>query len=310
MHARTLMPAALLALFALAFTGVGLGPAPGPGPAPTAQQSPEPTNTMCPVMTDEEVDPEIFTEYQGHKVYFCCKRCLRKFERNPQEYVVNLASFSPQQEHTHETDEPAHDDGAAADAETGDGAHAEDDGHEHDTLDEHTHADGESHDTQPASSEAEHEHEHDHGSELPAFLQWLGRFHPASVNFPIGLLVAAALAELLFIGTRRAMFATAARFCIWIGALGALGAAALGWLFGGLHLIDSDWIMTTHRWLGTSTAIVALIGLASSEFHHRKTQAPTRTRLYRVMLFLGALLVSATGFLGGAMLYGIDHYAW
>ena len=156
----------------------------------------------------------------------------------------------------------------------------------------------------------EHDHEHDHGSELPAFLQWLGNFHPPSVNFPVGLLVAAALAELLLMVTRRSWFASAARFCIWIGALGAIVAASLGWLFGGIQLTDSDWIMTTHRWLGTSTAILALIVLGLSESHHRQPDAPARSRWYRGALFLSAALVSATGFFGGAMIYGIDHYAW
>ena len=30
----------------------------------------------------------------------------------------------------------------------------------------------------------------------------------------------------------------------------------------------------------------------------------------RGALFLGALLVSVTGFLGGAIVYGLDHYNW
>jgi hypothetical protein len=29
-----------------------------------------------------------------------------------------------------------------------------------------------------------------------------------------------------------------------------------------------------------------------------------------VALFISAFLVTATGFFGGAMVYGIDHYAW
>ncbi len=51
-------------------------------------------NEMCPVMPEEEIDPEIFTEYQGKKVYLCCKKCLRKFTQNPEAYAANLASSS------------------------------------------------------------------------------------------------------------------------------------------------------------------------------------------------------------------------
>ena len=31
---------------------------------------------------------------------------------------------------------------------------------------------------------------------------------------------------------------------------------------------------------------------------------------FRAVLFTAAGLVGATGFLGGALLYGLDHYAW
>ena len=31
---------------------------------------------------------------------------------------------------------------------------------------------------------------------------------------------------------------------------------------------------------------------------------------FRVMLFVGAALVGAEGFLAGSLVYGIDHYAW
>ena len=52
----------------------------------------------CPVMTDEIADPEIYTEYEGRKVYFCCQRCRINFQSNPQEYVVHLASVGQVQE--------------------------------------------------------------------------------------------------------------------------------------------------------------------------------------------------------------------
>lgn len=305
----------LVAVFAATWRADALGASAAPS-ATTASESrvqdaDRPTNTMCPVTTDESIDPDVFTEYEGERIYFCCRRCLRQFERNPQEYVVNLAAFMSQDEHVHEDEEDTHDldDLQAGDATNAEHSHDQDEAHEHNGADDHAHADADGgHDEQTAASN--HDHEHDHGSELPAFLQWLGNFHPPSVNFPVGLLVAAALAELLLIVTRRSWFASAARFCIWIGALGAIVAASLGWLFGGIQLTDSDGIMTTHRWLGTSTAILALIVLGLSESHHRQPDAPARTRLYRGALFLSAALVSATGFFGGAMIYGIDHYAW
>ena len=76
---------------------------------------------------------------------------------------------------------------------------------------------------------------------------WLGRFHPAMVHFPIGLLVSAALAEALFLVTGRTLFDSAGRVCVSFGALGAVPAATLGWFLGGPRLTDSDWILAAHR---------------------------------------------------------------
>ncbi|MBL4688118.1 MAG: hypothetical protein JKY37_26245 [Nannocystaceae bacterium] len=67
--------------------------------------------------------------------------------------------------------------------------------------------------------------------------------------------------------------------------------------------------MTTHRWMGTSVALLSLIVLWLSFLSHRKDNA-THLRAYRAVLFLTVSLVGATGFLGGAMIYGINHYAW
>lgn len=308
MSAQLLRTNVVLGCIAVILAVVGLGAGVAPGPDRSMQDAAAPSNEMCPVMTDEPVDPEISTTYEGHEVFFCCRRCLRQFDRNPLEYAIHLAALAPQDTHAHdEHDSPEHD-AAHQDAAQSSAARDESDEHEHDGTDGHAHDNAEDSTQQAASSD--HDHEHDHGSELPAFLQWLGNFHPPSVNFPVGLLVAAALAELLLIVTRRSWFASAARFCIWIGALGAIVAASLGWFFGGIQLTDSDWIMTTHRWLGTSTAILALIVLGLSESHHRQPDAPARSRWYRGALFLSAVLVSATGFFGGAMTYGIDHYAW
>jgi YHS domain-containing protein len=48
---------------------------------------------MCPVMTDMKINPEVFTEYNGKKVYFCCTDCKAKFEADPTKYVANLPQF-------------------------------------------------------------------------------------------------------------------------------------------------------------------------------------------------------------------------
>jgi YHS domain-containing protein len=45
----------------------------------------------CPV-TGKPVDPNMFTEYQGKKVYFCSSACISRFKGNPDKYRARLAN--------------------------------------------------------------------------------------------------------------------------------------------------------------------------------------------------------------------------
>ncbi|UCG57022.1 MAG: YHS domain-containing protein [Phycisphaerales bacterium] len=48
--------------------------------------------TTCPVM-EGEIDKNIFVEYKGKKVYFCCPPCAEKFKENPEQYLAKLPQF-------------------------------------------------------------------------------------------------------------------------------------------------------------------------------------------------------------------------
>jgi len=45
----------------------------------------------CPV-SKEPVDPKVFIESNGEKVYFCCKGCVKKYQRDPAKYASALAN--------------------------------------------------------------------------------------------------------------------------------------------------------------------------------------------------------------------------
>ncbi len=138
---------------------------------------------------------------------------------------------------------------------------------------------------------------------------WLGRIHSPAVHFPIALLTAAAVAELIRMITGITAFDAVSRYCIWFGTLTAMMACALGWCAGSFRLTDPSWVLMTHRWLGTCTAGCAGLVLILSE----TSRCPDRgwTRLcFRVVLLLVAALVSATGFFGGAVVFGLNHYTW
>jgi YHS domain-containing protein len=48
--------------------------------------------TLCPV-TGDKIDKNIFVEYKGKKVYFCCKMCVAPFNKDPEKYISKLPQF-------------------------------------------------------------------------------------------------------------------------------------------------------------------------------------------------------------------------
>lgn len=183
----------------------------------------------------------------------------------------------------------------------------------HDKSVSHAH-DGQDHHGIKTESKDAHDHSA-HGpnallleSSVGRLLVWLGKFHPAAVHFPIALLLSAAFAELLSLRSKHGFFPNAVRFCLWIGALGAVGAALLGWLYGGFRITDEESILTFHRWNGTTIAVLALLALWLEEQRVRTEFA--RNGAIRSVLFAVALLVGLNGYLGGLMVYGPEQHEW
>ena len=49
--------------------------------------------TKCPVMNGT-INKELFTEYKGKKVYFCCPGCKEQFLKEPEKYLSKLPQFN------------------------------------------------------------------------------------------------------------------------------------------------------------------------------------------------------------------------
>jgi len=49
--------------------------------------------TTCPVIDGNPIDKNVFTEYKGKKVYFCCQDCVAKFKAEPEKYAAKLPQF-------------------------------------------------------------------------------------------------------------------------------------------------------------------------------------------------------------------------
>ena len=138
---------------------------------------------------------------------------------------------------------------------------------------------------------------------------WVGKFHPPATHFPIALIIAAAVAEVLFARTGKTLFDNARQYCLWFGIIAAVGTGMLGWCFAGFHLVDDNWLLTTHRWLGTSTVTCSLmLAFLAYRVHYR--DAAALRPWYRATLVLVVILVSAPGYFGGAMINGLHQFAW
>ena len=145
-----------------------------------------------------------------------------------------------------------------------------------------------------------------HDSGWNHFVRWIGHFHPPLTAFPIAMLLGAALAEALRLLFKADWLDGATRWCIILGGFSAIITAPLGWAFAVDH--SGSWILEVHRWLGTAAAVGALVLLVLSEWARRRRGGALK--LFRVVLFLAVPLVVATGFFGGAMVYGIHAYNW
>ena len=54
-----------------------------PGSSPAKDQ------TTCPVMGGL-INKNIYADYQGNRVYFCCPPCLKEFKKNSEKYVKKM----------------------------------------------------------------------------------------------------------------------------------------------------------------------------------------------------------------------------
>lgn len=127
-------------------------------------------------------------------------------------------------------------------------------------------------------------------------IKWLSHFHPIVVHFPVGLLMAAFIAQLLFSLRPSWKTDSAASFCLALGALASIPSALLGWQLAEGRSSGSDELFN-HRWLGVSTAVCAML------IWRAYYRWPTKRFLLLLAL---AILVGAAGHTGGILSHGAN----
>jgi uncharacterized membrane protein len=142
---------------------------------------------------------------------------------------------------------------------------------------------------------------------LARLVRWIGKFHVLVVHFPIALFLEAVFAELLSMWRKERTPSSIVRFCVLLGAAGAVSAAGLGWLHAAFSAAGPRQILFLHRWLGTSAAVWSLGTVILSECDAR---ARHRSKTFRIVLFLGAGLIGLAAHFGGTLVFGQHYFKW
>ena len=140
------------------------------------------------------------------------------------------------------------------------------------------------------------------GSERAEWAQFIGRFHPLAVHFPIALILLVPILELAGLNQRFSYLRLSADFVLGLAMLGATLAASLGWCLarsGGY----SGSLLTQHMWGGISLAALCwacwMLRARTDELRWRP--------MYGVALASAVCLVAWTGYRGGQLSLGEDH---
>ncbi len=128
-------------------------------------------------------------------------------------------------------------------------------------------------------------------------------FHPAIIHFPIALFIGGLLLDLIGYLRKSDSFYVAGWYNLLFGAISAFGGIASGYIATLMMHIPISGLIQRHMILAISgTAIMwILVGIRAKR--HEKVSGPLRLA-YIALAISGLVLISWSGHLGGAFVYG------
>jgi len=125
----------------------------------------------------------------------------------------------------------------------------------------------------------------------------IGRFHPLLVHLPIGILLLAALFQLLALKPKYAALHAATNIALFWGMISAIVSCISGYLLSQSDDYDEE-LVSTHKWLGIATASISLIAYLFNRWENE---------FAKWVILLMVPLIFVTGHLGGSLTHGSDY---
>ncbi len=139
-----------------------------------------------------------------------------------------------------------------------------------------------------------------------------GFFHPATVHFPIALLLVGGV--FVALGFKWPVIGTQVPLaCLWIGSATAIVACMMGWAFavekgyGSWAKVDTDSEIFWHRWSAMIVTLVAVVSAIIAAIAVLKNR-PGLNPIWKTGLVAVALLIGLVGHQGGELTYGKDFF--
>lgn len=134
-----------------------------------------------------------------------------------------------------------------------------------------------------------------------------GRFHPMLVHFPIALLVVATGLRVVALALKRPSLNAGTPVLVYLAALSAVLSAGAGLALAAgdsWHGAAADQL-ELHRWLTLAGTVIAVTAALLERARPQKENDVMHT----VLLVVSTALVGAGAHLGGALVFGDDHFS-
>ena len=129
------------------------------------------------------------------------------------------------------------------------------------------------------------------------FSELIGHFHPLLVHLPIGILLIAALFQLLALKPKYASMHAATSIALFWGMISAIVSCISGYLLSLSGDYDEE-LVETHMWFAIATASVSLIAYLFNRWENE---------FAKWVILLMVPLIIVTGHLGGSLTHGPDY---